>query len=399
MKADGFTTYRLPRAAPARVLACGAWLKNSACLLDGDTVHCSPVHGDLGDPDHRAALLQTVARLREMAHGPIAALAHDLHPDFYSTQVAQRCAYEWGVPAIAVQHHHAHLALVQAEYGVTTPIVGLALDGVGLGEDGHAWGGEVLALDGARCTRVAHLPELALPGGDVAAREPWRMAAAALHRVGRLAQFDEWDGAWGDGAQVSPAARRTVRALLERQLNCPITTSAGRWFDAAAGLLGVSAVQGEEAQAAIALEQLAAQHLQGQPVPVQACTLADPMALLDPLIEELWSLRLGGGGPDRMAHGAARFHVVLAQVLAEAAVRAARPRGVQRVALGGGCLFNRVLSARLAQHLEQAGLQVLRPGQFSPGDAGLALGQAWAASLQLSNGATVSNMEGNAACV
>ena len=131
----------LPRSAGARVLACGAWLKNTACLLDGDRVQWSAQHGDLRDPAACAALEASIEQLVAQAHGPIDAVAHDLHPDFHSTRVALGWAQRLGVPAVAVQHHHAHLAAVQAEHGVVEPVVGLALDGVGLGTDGTAWGG------------------------------------------------------------------------------------------------------------------------------------------------------------------------------------------------------------------------------------------------------------------
>ncbi|MCW5635261.1 MAG: carbamoyltransferase HypF, partial [Rubrivivax sp.] len=188
----------LPQVAPARVLAFGAFLKNRACLVVGREAWWSPLHGDLGTPTACAALADSAEQLLEVAARgaapgapPVDAVAHDLHPDFFSTRLAQQTAARLGVPALAVQHHHAHLAVVQAEQGwsgaALQPLVGLTLDGVGLGTDGTAWGGEVLCVRGAECTRVAHLPPLALPGGDVAAREPWRLVAAVLQAAGRAA--------------------------------------------------------------------------------------------------------------------------------------------------------------------------------------------------------------------
>ncbi|MEV4780285.1 carbamoyltransferase HypF, partial [Burkholderia sp. LMU1-1-1.1] len=161
------------------VLACGAWLKNAACLLDRDGVRWSAPHGDLDDPDNCAALAASAAALAR-AGAPPAAIAHDLHPDFYSTRLAGELAARLDVPAIAVQHHHAHIGALAAEHGLREPLIGLALDGVGYGSDGAAWGGELLLVDGAAWRRLGHLRPLALPGGDAAAREPWRMAAAAL---------------------------------------------------------------------------------------------------------------------------------------------------------------------------------------------------------------------------
>lgn len=371
--APGFTRLALPRPAPRRVLAAGAWLKNSAALLQGDRVLLSPVHGDLATPEACAALDRSLAALVAAADGPIDAVAHDLHPDFHSTRLARAWAERLGVPAVPVQHHHAHLAVLQAEAGLGVaadaagPLVGWALDGVGLGDDGSAWGGELLVLDGARCQRRDHLPRLPLPGGDAAAREPWRLVAAVLHRLGR-----------GDetvprlGPLVGPDLARGVRTLLLRDLNCPVTTSAGRWFDAAAGVLGLSLRQAHEAEAAVALEAAATAWLaRGAPLPDEPATGLDLLPLVGALFDE----------PDA-GRGAARFHRVLADALVATALQAAEDHGSRHVALGGGCFHNRLLRGAVAGGLQAHGLAVLLPGAVSCGDAGLALGQAWAAALQ-----------------
>lgn len=256
------TVLALPRAAPRRVLAFGAWLKNSAGLLEGDRFLLSALHGDLGTPEACIALERSVQALVAAAGGPIEAVAHDLHPDFHSTRLALHWAERLGVPAIGVQHHQAHLAVLQAEAGlVDGPLLGLALDGVGLGTDGTAWGGELLRLDAhGGFERLAHLPPLALPGGDVAAREPWRLVAAVLHALGRGDEIEP-----RLAPVVGTAAAQGVRTMLARGLNCPASTGAGRWFDAAAGVLGLSVRQREEAEAAIALEQCAAAWLERHP--------------------------------------------------------------------------------------------------------------------------------------
>ena len=148
-------TQSVPQPAPRRILAVGAWLKNTACRLEGDTVRWSPLHGDLAEPAQCMALEASIEAL--LAEGPVDAIAHDLHPDFFSTRLAQRWAQQLGVPAIGVQHHHAHIAALQAEHGLSEPVLGLALDGVGLGTDGVAWGGELLWVDGARSVSYTHL--------------------------------------------------------------------------------------------------------------------------------------------------------------------------------------------------------------------------------------------------
>ncbi|MDE2389876.1 MAG: carbamoyltransferase HypF, partial [Betaproteobacteria bacterium] len=231
------------------VLACGAWLKNTVCLTQGNRAYVSPLIGDLATAEARHRFDETVQRMcRDYSIQP-AIVTHDLHPDFYSTQFAQAYAGQQQIPLLAVQHHHAHIAAVCAEHQLTGPVLGLALDGVGLGTDNTPWGGELLLADGARFERLGHLTPLALPGGDRAAQEPWRMAAAALTRLGRGAEITQ--------RFPDQAAAATVAAMLASNVNCPQTSSMGRLFDAAAGLLGLCAIQSHEAQAAVQLQQLA----------------------------------------------------------------------------------------------------------------------------------------------
>lgn len=354
----------LPRPAPRPVLALGAFLKSRACLLQHDQVHWSPLHGDLATPEACAALAQSVAQLLDHASQPVAAIAHDLHPDFPSTHEALRWAARLGVPAHAVQHHHAHLGVVMAEQGwpgaAGERVFGLALDGVGLGSDGHAWGGELLAATADGCERLAHLAALALPGGDAAAREPWRVAAAVLQRLGR-------------GDQIVPrlgpvAGERLaggVALLLARGTHCPGSTSAGRWFDAAAAALRLAPARQAEAEAAIALEQAATAWLETHPMPL----LPAPTLDLHPLVGTLFDEADTG-------RGAALFHGALAAGLVDAAHGA----GARRLALGGGCFHNRLLSRLITDAAAAAGITTYRPLAADCGDAGLALGQAWLVS-------------------
>ncbi|WP_119352466.1 carbamoyltransferase HypF [Azohydromonas sediminis] len=369
-------TATLPSTAPARVLACGAFLKNRAARLEGDRLAWSALHGDLGTPEACRALDDAAEAL--LARGGVDAIAHDLHPDFHSTRLAQTLAERLGVPAIGVQHHHAHIAAVIAEAGLARPVIGIALDGVGLGTDGAAWGGELLWVDGGdrahRWERIGHLHPIALPGGDVAAREPWRLAAAVLHALGRGDEIEpRFAGA------VPALTARGLKTMLDRGLNCPASTGAGRWFDAAAGALGLSLRQSFEAEAAIALERLATQAL---PDGTQAATFA-PTLDLRGVVAGLFDVPRDDE-PAR-ARAALRFHHALADGLADAALRAAHGRGCDTVVFGGGCFLNRVLSERLARQLEAAGLAVHAPRQAPCGDAGLALGQAWVAACSVAH--------------
>jgi hydrogenase maturation protein HypF len=361
-----------PRIELPDVLAVGAWLKNAACRL-ADPAACRALEA--------SAMALLAARPR-----PVAAIAHDLHPDFFSTRLALRLADDLGVPSIGVQHHHAHIAAVLAEHSVRKPAIGLALDGVGLGTDGTAWGGELLRVDERGFARLGHLLPLALPGGDVAAREPWRMAASALHALGR---GDEIETHFGVAAGA--AAARGVHQMLERGLNCPPTSSAGRWFDAAAAALGLSVRQSAEAEAAIALEHAAMRWLASGREPVgaeTACAGADGVIDLRPLLAHLFDAP--AGAEDRTGRGAAWFHAALANALADAAAAAAYRADIDTVCLGGGCFFNAVLTARVTRRLEAQRLRVLRPMRHSCGDAALALGQAWVAAHALRASAALS---------
>ncbi|MCA8933473.1 MAG: carbamoyltransferase HypF, partial [Rhodospirillaceae bacterium] len=208
----------------APVLALGAHFKSTVCLTRGADAFLSQHIGDLDTAEGLRFFEEAVAHLRRLVGSEPVLVAHDLHPDYASTRYAETL----GLPTLAVQHHHAHIAAVAAEHGVAGRLLGLALDGVGMGDDGAAWGGELLEVDGPRFRRLGHLDELALPGGDAAATQPWRMAAAALHRLGRTDQIAP------RLAQHGPAAE--LAELLRRDLRCPPTSSAGRLFDAAVGL-------------------------------------------------------------------------------------------------------------------------------------------------------------------
>lgn len=350
------------------VLACGAWLKNTICLSQGNQAYVSPLIGDLATAEARHRLDETVQRMCRNHPLPPEMIAHDLHPDFYSTQFAQAYAEQHHIPVLAVQHHHAHIAAVCAEHQLTQPILGLALDGVGLGTDNTPWGGELLLVDGARFQRLGHLTTLALPGGDRAAQEPWRMAAAALAKLDRSDEITQ-------RFARQPAAE-AVATMLQRNLNCPQTSSMGRLFDAAAGLLDVNWVQSHEAQAAVQLQQLAEQY-----GPVTA--LAEDYRITDtnnldfsPLLCALIECH---DAKDDTAYAAALFHATLSAGLAAWVEKAARQHNIDHLALGGGCFHNTLLRQDLTKRLTERSLQTISARQIPPDDSAIALGQAWVA--------------------
>ena len=353
------TPVRLPRPIPP-VLAVGAHLKAAACLTRGGDAFLSQHVGDLNNAATIGFFEEAVAHLRRLVGSAPVAVAHDLHPDLAST----RYAAGLGLPTIAVQHHHAHIAAIQAEHGLTAPVLGLALDGVGLGDDGGIWGGELLLLEGAAYRRLGHLAPLALPGGDVAARQPWRMAAAVLHRLGRTEQIAP------RLAQYGPAA--ALADMLATGVRCPPTSSVGRLFDAAAGLLGICPISGFEAEAAMRLEGL----VSAPRVLAGGWRIADDGVLdLLPMLAALI---------DRAPEdGADLFHGTLIAALVDWAGWAAATTGVRHVALGGGCLVNKVLAEGLVSGLEAGGLTPLTARAVPPNDGGIALGQAWVAGQRL----------------
>ena len=371
-RARGWTPrpIKLAHGGPS-VLATGGWLKNTVCITRGDEAFLSPHIGSLDNVATCEALVEMTGHLCGVLDVQPQAVAHDLHPDFFSTRHALALAAAHGLPAFAVQHHHAHIAAVAAEHGEAGPLLGLALDGVGLGSDDAAWGGELLRVDAAGFQRLGHLAPIPLPGGDAAAREPWRVAAAVLHGLGR---GDEIERRYGH----RPAAA-AVHQMLDRGLRCPPTTSAGRWFDAAAALLGAGETSAYEGQAPMQLEALAARGMAALPpnagqglVTLLPDGTLDPLPLLARLADE-----------KHAATGAALFHLALADGLARWVAEAAERTGLRKVALGGGCFLNALLGELLVPRLAALGLRVLQARQAPPNDGGLALGQAWVALQQL----------------
>jgi hydrogenase maturation protein HypF len=361
------TLISLAISGPA-VLACGAWLKNTLCLTQGNQAYISPLIGDLATADARHRMDKAVQQLCQDYPIQPEIVTHDLHPDFYSTQFAQAYAEQHHIPTLAVQHHHAHIAAICAEHQLTQPVLGLALDGVGLGTDHTPWGGELLLVEGARFHRLGHLTPLALPGGDRAAQEPWRMAAAALARLNR-----------GDEIMqrfANQPAAETVAAMLARHLNCPQTSSMGRLFDAAAGLLGINSIQSHEAQAAMQLQQLAEQY-----GPVTA--LADGYRITEdnnldfsPLLSTLIDCH---DAKRDTSYAAALFHATLIAGLAAWVEKAASQHNMTQLALGGGCFHNALLRQSLTNRLAARSLQSFSAQQMPPDDSAIALGQAWVA--------------------
>ena len=399
-----------PPPAPS-VLALGGELKATLCLstpraAGGIQAFVSPHVGNLDGAATRVAFEALAQQWPAWRQVHPNALACDLHPDFYSSRLAAQLAAEDDLPLITVQHHHAHIAAVLAEHAhdaaSLAPVIGLALDGHGMGSDGQAWGGELLWVHRDQCQRLGHLHRLPMPGGERAAREPWRLGVALLHTLGRghdIAQrFADQPGAAALQSWLAHNDLGTQPGKPPTRTTLPYTTSLGRLFDAAAGVLRMLDRSEHEGDAAMRLEALASQahththaHTQSPATcPAEPTFSPIPMAgtaalwsVLDWRALMHWLCDQDPTSLAQRAEAAAVFHLTLARDLAAWATQACHQHGIATAVLNGGCLANRLLDEALSQRLHEAGIQVWRATHYPCGDGGLSLGQAWVAHHRL----------------
>ena len=392
----------MPVALPVPVepaLAVGGDLKNTFCVAEGGYAWLSAHVGDMDDLATLTAFETAVGHLSELTSVAPRVLVADRHPGYRSGQWAERRAA--GRPVRRVQHHHAHVASTMAEHGLdgSAPVIGVAFDGTGFGDDGAVWGGEVLLADYDGFRRFAHLAYVPLPGGDAAVRNPYRMALSHLRSAGI-----PWSDDLPCAAVCTPGERRLLERQLERGINCVPTSSMGRLFDAVASLAGVCHRVEYEAQAAMELESAAVaagdvgsggyrfglvrDRSAAQAPPLSAAEalsaarsslpaggpavglplLADPGPVLSAAAADI---RAGAGA----ATVAARFHGAVVALVHDVC-RAARDRtGLATVALSGGVFCNALLTSGCSRRLEGDGFTVLRHRRVPPNDGGLALGQ------------------------
>src|SRR5438105_1199750 len=356
-RSRGYAPMPSPLPAPLRepALALGGQLKSVFALGEGRRAFLSHHLGDLDHPAALRAWEQSIARYRELCRIEPRHLVHDLHPDYAST----RWAEEQALPRIAVQHHHAHFASCLAENGVNGPAIGVCFDGTGYGLDGTIWGGEFLVGDLGRVERAAHLLAVPMPGGEQAIREPWRMAVSYLRAAGEEVEADG-----------------VLLRMLERGVSCPLTSSMGRLFDAAAAISGLRGRVSYEGQRAVELEWLATGADGEPPYPVE---LDGGIVDTRPLIRALARDAREGLAATRIAR---RFHSGIVELIARTCVWL-RDRGApDSVALSGGVFMNAILLEEASQRLSALGFRVLRHRLVPPNDGGLALGQLAAACME-----------------
>ena len=365
----------LPVAAPVPVLACGGDLKSAFALVRDGEAFLSPHLGDLGAERAYRGFAAAVAHLERLLDLSPRAVAHDLHPAYRSTAYAHT---RDGVERMAIQHHHAHVASCLADNRTDERVIGVAWDGTGYGPDGHVWGGEFLVADLRGFERAGHLELVPLPGGEAAVREPWRMAAAFL------------GAAYGERMPALPLdfvrrldlpAWRVLSRAAASGLNAPLTSSAGRLFDAVASLLGLRDRAAYEGQAAMELEAIAeadadtaypARLDDGGGIVVRTTDVI--RGVVDDLLSAVPAARI-----------AARFHATFARLATDVCGRIRRRTGIGAVALTGGVFQNAWLLAAAESALAGAGFRVYTHRHVPANDGGLALGQATIAARRLAD--------------
>ena len=349
------------------VLALGAELKNTVCLTKQNRAFVSQHIGDLENLETFRFFRLTVSHLRHILEIAPQLMVHDLHPDYLSSRLARE---QEELPTLAVQHHHAHIVGCLAEHGAFGPAIGVAMDGTGLGLDNTIWGGEILTCDAVSFSRKAHLKPVPLPGGDAAARSPWRMALVYLYE------------AFGEGLfnlpipfieQLNLDQAHLVLQMAKKGIHSPLTSSCGRLFDAVSALLGIRQKIAYEGQAAILLE-MAQNRDEGGRYPFEIVRKGQTWIMeTAPIMRAIVDDLKRGQGVGAISR---RFHLTMIHMLCGMCIRVRQESGLSKVALSGGTFQNRTLLGGLSQALASKGFEVLTHAKVPSNDGGLSLGQA-----------------------
>ena len=381
-RARGYVPFpvRLAEPTAVRVLAVGGHLKNTFCLTEEDRAFLSQHIGDLDDARTLRHFHWALDHLCHVLRIKPEVVAHDMHPDYLSTQVAAKLSAERGWPRVAVQHHHAHVASCMAEHGLRGPVLGVACDGVGYGEDGTVWGCELLVATVEGFRRVGHLREIALPGGEAAIRDLRRAAVAYLAAIFGPDSLPRLN---------LPLCRRVSEEelslwlqMIERGINAPRASSAGRLFDVVAAVLDLGDGAAYEGQPAMKLEALAWRADDGRALRAgitceQGTIIMDGHALVRGAVEEVLA-----GVPREVV--ARRFHNGFVALLAEGVRRAGAEHGLSQVVLSGGTFQNELVLVGLSERLRGEGFEVFVHREVPPNDGGISLGQAVVAAARCS---------------
>ncbi|MBS1791394.1 MAG: carbamoyltransferase HypF [Acidobacteria bacterium] len=358
-----------------QILGCGAELKNTFCLARDRYAFVSHHIGDLENLETLRSFAEGIEHFKRLFDLHPQAVAYDLHPEYLSTKHA--LAMEEISVKIGVQHHHAHIASCLADNGVEGEVIGVAMDGLGFGEDGRFWGGEFFVADFVDAERIAHLDYIPMPGGTKAIREPWRMASVYLHRaLGN--DFCELPLPFAE--KLYQITWPTLRSMIAANTNCPETSSMGRLFDAVSALLGLRARVSYEGQAAIELETIADRNVaSGYEFEVTDSGVIKTEPVIRRAVDDL----LDGSPASEIS---AKFHLAVAQMIWALAHKVRTTRHLNRVALSGGVFQNMVLVEHASRMLTADGFEVLTHNRVPTNDGGISLGQVSVANARLSAG-------------
>jgi hydrogenase maturation protein HypF len=361
------------------ILACGAELKNTVCLTKGDQAFLSQHIGDLENMAAFEYYQQAIEHLQRILDISPECMAHDLHPDYLSSQFAMQ---NNAIPRVGVQHHHAHIVSCMAENHVAGPVIGLALDGTGFGSDGAIWGGEVLIADEAAFTRAGHIAYTRMPGAAAAIKEPWRMAVSYLD----LALGDRlWTLELPFFKKIAVDNIKMIQKMVRQKINAPQTSSLGRLFDGVAAIIGIQERISFEGQAAMALEMLAAEEDQGE-YEYQWTGDLPRQLLPQPIIQGVVADYLAGLAPAVISR---KFHTTLISAFADICGKLRREERLKKVVLSGGVFQNVLLLEGLKKRLEKMDFDVITHRLVPTNDGGISLGQAVVAANSANASAAV----------
>ena len=362
-----FRRIKLPFKVKKPILACGADLKGAFAFASGNEAYIVDGFGDLGDLDNFTQYETAISKYQRKLGLKPYIVACDLHPDYFSTRFAEN----FQLPGIScklcrIQHHEAHIASVIADNGIKGDVIGVAFDGTGYGSDGNIWGGEFFVGDPKKFKRVAHLEYIQMPGGEKAISQPWRMAASYVYR------------AFGNKFPRSLTKRwrakdlAIVKAMIDKGINSPLTSSAGRLFDAAGSLVLAKDVISKEAELPIELERLSSGSVCGgygfDILSGKEGYIIDTFSVIREVVKEM-------AKKSDKSLVACKFHNTIADIILKVSLRLRRRFKLDRVVLSGGVFQNKLLSAKAVKALTAHGLKVYTHSGVSTNDSGIPIGQ------------------------